>query len=138
MVVERTDLSWAMSHAIASVISSSFRHEGLSWATASWMAGVNMYTPTRARSLFGCWGFSSSPTTLPLSSSSATPNARGSVTRVSMICASGRVARNSSVSWVMPPTMKLSPRYMTKSSSPRKSRATSTACASPSGWSCLM
>ena len=34
----------------------------------------------------------------------------------------------------MPPTMKLSPRYITKSSSPRKSLATSTACASPSGW----
>ena len=43
-----------MSHWIASVISSSPRQEGLRSRTASWIAGVNMYTPTSARSLFGC------------------------------------------------------------------------------------
>ena len=35
-----------------------------------------------------------------------------------------------------PPTMKLPPRYITKPSPPGYSRATSTACASPSGASC--
>ena len=45
---------------------------------------------------------------------------------------------NSSTRAVIPPTMKLSPRYITKSSSPRNSLATRTACARPSGASCLM
>ena len=74
--------------------------------------------------------------TCPAPSSSATPNCRGSVTAVSKMCASGRDARNSSTTPAIPPTMKLSPRYITKSSSPRNSRATSTACASPSGAAC--
>jgi hypothetical protein len=50
----------------------------------------------------------------------------------------GLDARNSSTSAVMPPTMKLSPRYITKSSSPRNSLLTRTACASLSGADCRM
>src|SRR6185437_6078030 len=118
---------------IASVISSSPRPDGARPATASCTAGVNRYTPTRARSLLGRCGFSSRPISWPAPSSSATPNCRGSSTAVSMIWASGLDARNSSTSPVMPPTMKLSPRYITKSSSPRNSLATRTACASPRG-----
>ena len=123
---------------MASVISSSPRPDGVSAATASCTAGVNRYTPTSARSLLGCSGFSSKPTSTPAPSSSATPNCRGSATEVSMIWASGLAARNSSTSAVIPPTMKLSPRYMTKSSSPRNSLATRTACASPNGAACRM
>src|SRR5206468_1904161 len=39
---------------------------------ASWMIGMNMYTPTSARSVLGTGGFSANATTRP-SSSSATP-----------------------------------------------------------------
>ena len=49
---------------IASVISSSPRAEGAIARAASWMRAVNMYTPTSARSVAGCAGFSTSRTTL--------------------------------------------------------------------------
>ena len=89
MIVEVTLRPLRTSHWIASVISSSPRHDGASPATASCTAGVNRYTPTSARSLFGCCGFSSRPTSWPAPSSSATPNCRGSATEVSMMWASG-------------------------------------------------
>ena len=50
---------------IASVISSSPRGLGRIARAASWIAGVNMYTPTSARSVFGSGGFSASATTRP-------------------------------------------------------------------------
>ena len=57
---------------MASVISSSPRAEGLMALADSMIDGLNMYTPTRARSLLGSGGFSTRRTTRP-SSSSATP-----------------------------------------------------------------
>ncbi len=125
---------WSMSHWMAWVISSSPRQEGSMRGRPRGSAGVKRYTPTRARSLLGCFGFSSRLTTRPLvvelgdteRASGRGPGSAGSA-------ASGRSARNSSTRPVMPPTMKLSPRYITKSSSPRKSRAMRTAWARPSG-----
>ena len=62
------------SHWIASVISSSPRGEGSIARAASWMRGVNMYTPTSARSEGGSTGFSTRRTMpLPPGPSSATP-----------------------------------------------------------------
>ena len=76
---------------IASVISSSPRELGRMARAASWIADVNMYTPTSARSVFGSGGFSASETTRP-SLSSATPKCCGSGTGVSRIRAVGRAA----------------------------------------------
>ncbi len=42
IVVDRTLRPWSMSHWMASVISSSPRHDGASCDTASWTAGVKM------------------------------------------------------------------------------------------------
>ena len=53
MTDERTVLPWSMSHWMASVISSSPRHDGLRCRTASCTEGLKMYTPTSARLLFG-------------------------------------------------------------------------------------
>ena len=61
------------SHWIASVISSSPRGDGSIAFAASWIRGVNMYTPTSARSVAGSGGFSTSRTTAPSEPSSATP-----------------------------------------------------------------
>ncbi len=80
----------SMRYWMAWVISNSPRPEGRMARTASWIAGVKRYTPTSARSLLGCSGFSSRPITWPSASSSATPKERGSGTWVSRIWASGR------------------------------------------------
>jgi hypothetical protein len=79
----------------------------------------------------GQLGFSASRTTRLAASSLATPNARGSATWVSMVCASGRTTENSATRFSIPPTTKLSPRYITKSSSPRNSRRTALAYSQP-------
>ena len=71
------------------MISSSPRGDGSMAATASWMAGVNRYTPTSARLDGGCSGFSTSRTTWPSSSTAATPKRWGSGTGHSRICAAG-------------------------------------------------
>ncbi|CAM5470863.1 hypothetical protein SGLAM104S_08633 [Streptomyces glaucescens] len=107
-------------------------------ATASWTAAVKKYTPTTARSLTGCSGFSTSRSTRPVPSTSATPKARGSATLCTTSWAAGRRARNSAAMSSTPSESRLSPRYMTKSSSPRNSREMATQCASPRGASCGM
>ena len=74
------------------------------------------------------------------SSSSAMPKRCGSGTCFSRICADGRLGRrraasNAATNAARSCSSRLSPRYITKSSSPRKSLAISTQCASPSGAS---
>ena len=64
----RSTMCW-----MASVISSSPRALGAMALTLSNTAGVNRYTPTRARSLRGSLGFSTSRATQPSPSSSAMP-----------------------------------------------------------------
>ena len=57
---DSTGAALSTSHWIASVISSSPRADGWIARAASWMRGVNMYTPTSARSDAGSFGFSTS------------------------------------------------------------------------------
>ena len=123
-----------MSHWIASVISSSPRHEGLSVSAASTIESSNRYTPTSARSLTNSFGFSTKRTTRS-PSSTATPNRSGSRTRARKICASGRVRSNSSTNRLSPSSSTLSPRYIRNGWPATKSRAVRTACARPSGCS---
>ena len=93
-------------------------------------------------------GFSSRRTTEPSSSSSATPNRCGSGTALSRIWApgagrrlvqgegqgrAGRSASKRATKSLRLCSSRLSPRYMTKSSEPRKSRAIRTAWARPRG-----
>ncbi len=108
----------SMSLLMASVISSSPRAEGRMRSMASKMAGRNRYTPTRARLLFGSAGFSTKRTTRPCSSTSATPNAEGLGTSLSMTEATseGRARKVSTAPRTLVP-MRLSPRYMQKGSS---------------------
>ena len=133
----RTSRPRSMRSWMASVISSSLRKLGLMRLTDSKIAGLNRYTPTSARSLFGSFGFSMSRTTRPFSSS-ATPNICGSGTCASRICAAGRSRWNSSTNGAMPLLSRLSPRYITNGSWPRNPSLMSTACARPRGASWAM
>src|SRR5450759_483963 len=83
---------------IASVISSSFRQDGFILSIASWILGEKIYTPTRAKLLGGCFGFSMSLTTFPFASRTATPKAHGFSTFLSKISASSLSRLNFSTS----------------------------------------
>ena len=134
----------SMSHWMASVISSSPRDEGSMAATPRGSAS-NRYTPTSARSDGGSPASRRGGRRGPSPSSSATPNRCGSGPRLRRIWATGAAGSPSSVGPAPPPgqprsarrtrctpcLIRLSPRYMTKSSSPRNSQAISTQWARP-------
>src|SRR5690348_12612648 len=129
---------------MASVISSSPRADGAMASAAAKMCWSKQYTPTSARSLGGCFGFSTSRRTrgspdispfvalaaLP-DSSSATPNSPGfstGVSRMRQLSAQSGVPKVRTIGASGSP-IRLSPRNMMKRSSPRNARAVSTACA---------
>ena len=113
-------------------------------ATASWIVGSNRYTPTSARSDGGSAGFSTRRTTWPSASSvgDAEPVRIGHLLQQDLgrrrRRRRSRAASNADTNAARSCSSRLSPRYITKSSSPRNSRAISTQWARPSGASCGM
>ena len=89
--------------------------------------------PTRARSLFGAFGFSTRPSTFPSRSTSATPKRSGCGTGVRRMPASIEPPSNSVTMCRIPPFRMLSPRYAQKASPPTNSFAHRIAWAIPFG-----
>ena len=142
---------WSISHWMASVISSSPRADGSMARTASWMSGLEQVHADEGE-VGRRHRRASRPAGRPRrrrrarprrSAAGRAPGTAGSAQAGGVVAAvegrarrpGARSASNRSTNPASDCWSMLSPRYMTKSSSPRKSRAMSTQWARPSGAS---